>query len=166
VKVTDGALIGWDVNAMIGGLGGLARGEVPSTRRQADARTPFRQLSGTFQIANGVARTRDMALDSPTLVASGAGTVNIVDRNLDLTFKPKIPGSGLEVPVRVAGSWEDPSVIPDVAAALNSPQAKEAIRQLKDGDVDGALKSVLGSGAKGEKQLDKAKELLRGIFRQ
>lgn len=163
IKVAEGALIGWDADRIISGLG---RGQMPQTKRQLDARTPFRELSGTFQIANGVARSSDIRLDSPTLNATGTGTINIVDRNVDLILKPRIGGGGLTVPVRVAGPWDDPSLVADVAGALNSPQAQDAIRQLKDGNVDGALKSVLGGGAKADEKIDKAKDLLRQFLKR
>ncbi len=163
VRIVDGALIGWDADQIIAALG---RGQMPATARQSDARTPFRELSATFQIADGVARTRDLKLDSATVQASGTGLVNIVDRNVDFTLKPRIAQGGLEVPVRVAGPWDTPSLVPDLAGALNSPQAQDAMRHLKDGNVDGALRSVLGGGAKADKQIDKAKDFLKGLFKQ
>jgi AsmA protein len=163
LKATDGALVGWNAEAL---LASLARGELPSAERRPDARTPFRQLSATFAVAQGVARTQDIALDSPTVRATGAGLVNIVDQNVDITVKPKVGDRGLEVPVRIAGHWDNPSVVPDVQAALRSPQAQEAVRQLKDGNVEGALRSVLGNGPKADKKIDKAKDFLRGFFNQ
>ncbi len=161
VKIADGALVGWDADAIVAGLG---KGQMPPAHRQPEARTPFKEVSGNFNISQGVARTRDLRLDSRTLTASGTGTINIVDRNIDLLLKPRISGGGIEIPVRVAGSWDDPSIVPDVARALETPQAQEAVRHLKDGNVDGALRSVLGNGPKADKQIDKAKELLRGIL--
>lgn len=161
VKIADGALIGWDADAIVAGVG---KGQMPSSGRDPNARTPFKELSGNFNIAKGVARTRDLKLDSRTVTASGTGTINIVDRNIDLIVKPRIASGGIEIPIRVAGSWDNPSVVPDVNRALESPQAQEAVRHLKDGNVDGALRSVLGNGPKADKQIDKAKELLRGIL--
>jgi AsmA protein len=142
----------------------VGKGHVPSSHRDPAARTPFKELSGNFNIVRGVARTRDLKLDSRTVTASGTGTINIVDRNIDLIVKPRIASGGIEIPIRVAGSWDNPSVVPDVNRALESPQAQEAVRHLKDGNVDGALRSVLGNGPKADKQIDKAKELLRGIL--
>ncbi len=158
IKASEGALVGWNAEAL---LANLRRGEMPSTERIADARTPFNLFSASFEIANGVARTRDLKLDSPSLHASGAGLINIVDTNLDLNLKPKVVGGGIEIPVRVAGPWDAPKVIPDLQGALNSPQAQEAVRQLRDGNVDGALRSVLGDGPKAEKKIEKAKDFLK-----
>jgi AsmA protein len=161
VKVVDGALLGWDADAI---MDGLAHGKMPPAHRQPGARTPFKELSATFQIAHGVARTRDLKLESPAMLSSGNGTINIVDRNIDLQLKPRVAVGGLEVPVRVAGNWDNPTVVADVAGALKSPQAQEAARHLKEGNVDGALRSVLGNGPKADAKIDKAKELMRGLL--
>lgn len=162
LKVVDGAVLGWDADAMIAGL---AQGRIPSPQRQPGAKTPFKELSGSFQIAQGVARTRDLKLDSATLASSGTGTVNIVDRNIDLMIKPRLTSGGLEVPVRIAGPWDAPNAVADVNAALKSPQAQEAVRQLKDGNVDGALRSVLGNSPKADKQIERAKDFLKGFLK-
>jgi AsmA protein len=131
VHMTDGAVIGWSASEMLAGLG---QGRIPSLDRNPAARTPFSVLSATFQIANGVARTEDLKLESPTVKSSGAGLVNIVDRNVDITVKPKAVGAtgiaAIEVPVRIAGHWDKPSVIPDVNAALKSPKAQAAAKDI------------------------------------
>ncbi|MGE0767306.1 MAG: AsmA family protein [Hyphomicrobiaceae bacterium] len=161
VKVSDGALVGWDAEAI---AADLARGHMPTTERRTESRTPFKELSGNFHIAQGVARSRDLKLDSKSVAASGTATVNIVDRNVDILLKPRVAEGGLEVPVRIAGAWDHPRLVADVSSAMKSPQAKEAVRQLKDGNVEGALRSVLGSGPKADKKIDQAKDLLRGLL--
>lgn len=163
VKVADGALVGWDADAALAGLG---QGRMPPTERRPEARTPFTELSGNFNITHGVARTRDLRLDGRTLAATGTGTVNIVDRNIDFLLKSRMASGGIEVPVRIAGGWDNPSIVPDVTRVLDSPQAKEAVRHLKDGNVDGALRSVLGNGPKADKQIERAKDLLKGFLKQ
>lgn len=161
IKVADGALVGWDADAIVSDIG---RGKMPPTERHPEARTPFKELSGNFHIAQGVARSRDLKLDSGAVTASGTATINIVDRNVDILLKPKVASGGLEVPVRIAGAWDAPTLVADVAGALKSPQAQEAVKQLKDGNVEGALRSVLGNGPKTEKKIGKAKELLRDLL--
>jgi AsmA protein len=163
VVITDGAVRGWDADAIVAGL---SRGKLPPVHRQMEARTPFRRLSASFQIAHGVARSKDILLDSATVGATGTGTINIVDRNIDLQLKPRIAAGGVEVPVRIAGPWEEPKAVADLAAALKSPQAQQAARQLREGNVDGALRSVLGNDPKAEEKIGKAKELLRGLLRR
>jgi AsmA protein len=161
IKVADGALVGWDADAIVAEIG---RGHMPRAERSPDARTPFKKLSANFHIAQGVARSRDVKLESGTVEASGTATINIVDRNVDILLKPKVASGGLEVPVRIAGAWDSPRLVADIAGVLKSPQAQEAVRNLKEGNVEGALRSVLGNGPKAEKKIDKAKELLRGLL--
>ncbi len=169
VLMADGALVGWDASQMLAGLG---QGRMPSLDRAQSAKTPFSVMSGSFQIANGVARNQDLKLESAVLKATGSGLVNLVDRNVDMTVRPKaatIPGAGqlagLEIPVRIAGPWDKPTIIPDVAGALKSPQAIEAAKQigkqLQNGNVDGALRGVLGNDPKADEKVGKAKEMLR-----
>ncbi|MFV0298059.1 MAG: AsmA family protein [Hyphomicrobiaceae bacterium] len=161
IHARDGALVGWNADAM---LAGLRRGEMPSTQRISDAKTPFKSFSGTFSIAQGVARTKDLQLASQTLDAKGTGVINIVDRNLDMKFVPHLSGGGLEIPVRVAGPWDKPSLMPDVAGALNSDTGRDAVHHLRDGNVDGALLSVLGDGPKADRKRRAAKDFLNDLF--
>jgi AsmA protein len=169
MTVADGAVIGWSVADI---SSGLAKGRLPSFDRNPSARTPFTRLAATMPIAKGVGRTQDIRLDSPSVEASGAGLVNFVDRNVDITVKPKATGgtglAGLEVPVRIAGTWGDIRAIPDLNAAMRSPQAQEAVRQigrqLQGGDIDGALRGVLGSGPGSDEKVGKAKDAIKQLF--
>jgi AsmA protein len=171
LHMADGAIIGWSASDMIAGLG---QGRIPSLDRNPSARTPFSVLSATFQIANGVARTQDLKLESPAIRSTGTGLINLVDRNVDLTVRPKANGAtgiaAIELPVRIAGPWDKPSVIPDVNAALKSPQAQEAAKQvgrkLREGDVDGALRGVIGEGPGSEQKIGKAKQFLNQFLKQ
>ena len=152
-------------------LAGLGQGRIPKLDRQPTAKTPFTELSATFQIAKGVARTQDVKFESPAVRSTGSGLVNIVDRNIDLTLRPKqaaaAPGGlSFDVPVRIAGPWDKVSVIPELGSALKTPQAQEAVKKFKDGDVDGALKSVLGGGPKADEKIGKAKDMLKQFLKQ
>lgn len=164
LHVADGAVVGWSATEM---MAALQRAQIPSLERRPDARTPFAELAASFQIANGVARTQDIRLKSGTIESSGTGLVNIVDRNVDLTVRPRSVAGGLagiEVPVRIAGPWGEARAVPDINAALKSPKAQEKVRQitrqLQTGNVDGALKSVIGDGPKAEEKIKKAKDAL------
>lgn len=168
LHLTNGNVIGWDAGQMLAGLG---QGRIPKLDRQPTAKTPFTELSATFQITNGVARTQDVKFESPAVRSTGSGLVNIVDRNIDLTLRPKqaaaAPGGlSFDVPVRIAGPWDKVSVIPELGSALKTPQAQEAVKKLKDGDVDGALKSVLGGGPKADEKIGKAKDMLKQFLKQ
>ncbi len=173
ISLVDGAIIGWDANAM---MAGLRHGRIPSLERSAASRTPVHLLQGTFQIANGVARTQDLKLEGSALKTQAVGLVNIVDRNIDFVLRPQpgqhpAPQGGLaaiEIPVRIAGPWGSPSLVPDVNAALKSPQTQEAVRQLgrqvREGNVDGALKAVIGDGPGSEQKINKAKDVMKQLL--
>ncbi len=163
LHIGKGALVGWDVNQL---LDGLTRGRVPTLDRDVNARTSFNALSGTFQITNGVARTQDLRLDSSTGNAAGSGVVNLVDRNMNLLVKPQIAKGGIEVPIRIAGAFDDLKVVPEISDVLRQPKVQDAIRRLQSGDVDGALKGVLGDDAKAQEKIGKAKELLRNLWKR
>jgi AsmA protein len=162
LRIGDGNLVGWNAEGLLASLG---RGEIPSTRRSAEARTPFRQLAATFQIANGVARTKDLVVEGAAVGATGGGLVNVVDRNIDLTVRAKAAGAAIEIPVRVAGPWDEPGIVPDVAGALKTPQAQEAMRHLKEGNLEGAARSVLGNGPDADRKIDRAKDFLRQFLK-
>jgi AsmA protein len=57
--------------------------------------------------------------------ASGAGTVDLPQRSLDYTVRPKLvaklsgqggerDAAGIEIPVHITGPWEQPDVSPDI----------------------------------------------------
>lgn len=166
LKMTDGALLGWDAGQLVGNL---AQGRIPKLDKVAGARTPFTELSGSFKIEHGVARNQDLKVDSPAVRASGSGVINIVDRNINMMVRPQAKATGglaaVEVPVRIAGPFDKVSVVPDVGGALKSQPAQDALRQvgrqLKDGDVDGAARSLLGDDPKAQEKIDKAKQRLQ-----
>ena len=169
LTVTDGAVIGWSAADI---TSTLSQGRLPNLDRNPAVRTPFTELAGSLPIAMGVGRTQDIRLKSQTLEASGAGVVNIVDRNIDVTIKPKATGAsglaGIEIPVRIAGNWGEVKAVPDINAAMKSPQAQEAARkigkQLQGGDIDGALRTIIGDGPKSEEKVGKAKDAIKQLF--
>jgi hypothetical protein len=151
---------------------GLSKGELPSFDRNPSARTPFSELAGSMPIANGAGRTQDLRLKSPAMEATGSGVVNMVDRNLDIMLKPKLVGgsgiAAIEIPVRIAGPFDQVRAVPDMNAAFKSPANQNALREagrkLQSGDVEGAARSVLGNDPKADEKIGKAKDALRQLF--
>lgn len=161
LNLANGAVHGWDAGQMIAGLG---QGRIPKPDRVPGAKTPFNVLSSSFQIQHGVARTQDIKLESPALNSTGGGVINFVDRNINLTLKPKptaVGGvGGVEIPLRVAGPFDHVTVMPDAGGILKSQPAQAAVKKLKEGDVDGALEKVLGKGTTEEK-IERGRGLLK-----
>ena len=176
LRVVDGAVTGWDVGQIVNGLG---EGRLPSPAPDPAARTPFSQLSATFALAGGVARTADIRLAGPQLTATGAGAIDVGGRQLDLTIDPRVspgvvaPGSTiniakLQVPLRVSGPWEQPAVA-IVAGRARIEGQEEMQRRIKEefkGKSTGEIvNDVLTKGTKSE-SVDKARRLFREFMKR
>lgn len=156
-ELKDGAVIGLNIPQMLRGLG---QGRIPGMERAPAEKTDFTEMSVSYQVANGIAQASDLKASSPLLRVTGAGSFDMPRRTLDWTIRPKVVGTltgqggpinlaGLEVPVRIAGSWEQPKVTADVGSLLKDPDkaleaAKQIGQQLKDSGIGNALKNLLG----------------------
>jgi AsmA protein len=170
VAVRDGALIGFNLS---GAMRALSEGRIPDLETSQSEKTDFSELTGSFVITDGVAKNEDLNLASPLLRATGAGTVDLPARSLDYTVRPKVVASlegqdgdkglrGVEVPLHITGSWEEPDIQPDIAGAINDPDTVEAVKEIgkgfkgkKAGEI---VEDLLGKGENGEPS--KAEKLL------
>lgn len=82
--------------------------------------TDFSTLSGTFTITNGVLKNTDLQLVSSELPMTGAGTVDLPQRQVNYRLTPKVAGA-LAVPVLITGPWDNLSYRPDIGAMLQQP---------------------------------------------
>jgi AsmA protein len=166
-SVRDGALVGVNIGRMIREAQAVLQGRSPP-REDEPAQTDFSELRATFQIANGVARTQDLTAKSPLLRVEGEGSSDLVREQHDYRLKAHVVGTsegqggrdlgelkGLAIPVRVTGSFAEPRYTVELDEVLKG-QAREEAEQR----IDRALEKKLGpDGA------EKAKELLKGLFR-
>lgn len=174
VSVSNGAVTGFDLG---GALAGLSEGNVPDFNYNPQQKTPFRSLTGSFAITGGVASNSDLKLDSQHLHATGAGTVDLNQRSLDYVVRPKLVANlagdggeqnaaGIEVPVHITGSWEEPKFAPDIAGALNSQGTVDAVKQigkqLKGKNAGEIVNDLFGKGSDGSPS--KAQKLIDGFF--
>jgi AsmA protein len=180
LKVRDGALVGIDIPRMIRTL---KEGRIPSFERAPNDRTEFSQLSATFKLENGLAKTSDLKLVSQTFGATGSGTTDLVRRQIDYAVRAHLapPPSGqggtaqalagLELPLRITGPWRSPKVAADLNGIVKNPDrvvdtAKEIGRQFKGKSIEEAVRGLLGKGTEEENASgQKAKELLKGLLR-
>jgi AsmA protein len=119
IAITDGALIGYDISALTRGLG---QGRMPNLERNTKDKTDFSEFAASALITNGVARNDDLRLTSGQVKASGAGTIDLPSRTMDYVLKPKVQG-GVELPLKISGALDKPTVAADVGGLLRDPGA-------------------------------------------
>ena len=175
---TDGAIVGINIPKMIRGL---QNGQLTNLKAVKSERTDFSSLTATFQITKGIVHNNDLKLIGPLLRMSGGGTISLPPRRLDYTVRPTViaslqgqgrgagqsssPLAGLEIPLRIHGSWDNPKVAADFGAIARDPnKALKTIKQIgksfKGKSAKKALNDLLGKGGS-----SKAKSLLNGLFR-
>ena len=139
-KFSNGAIVGFNLP---GAIRGVANGDFSGLRRAPSQKTDFSELSASFDIANGVAQNHDLQLVSPMLRVTGSGTAHMPERTVDYTVKPNIVASlegqeggddklsGIEVPVRISGSWDKPKYHADLKGVLSDPhKTVETIKEI------------------------------------
>jgi len=136
-----------------------------------DQATDFTALTGTYSIENGLLTNNDLTLAASLLRMTGEGNVNVAEKTLDYTIRPKAVASlegqggddddGFGIPINVRGTWANPSIAPDMEAiakdALANPEniadtiealGGEGLLDGIPGDVDagGLLDGITGDG--------------------
>ena len=153
VAFHNGAIVGINLAAMARNVTAAYQGNAIGGERATD----FAELSGSFNIRNGVLTNDDLWLQAPVLRVAGRGQVNLPPRTLDYRLDPKAAPTlegqggtrevaGVLVPVIVRGPWDDLTFAPDLESvarrALEDPEAfKEEVEQQID-QLDEARKSL------------------------
>jgi len=158
-KFADGAIRGFNLAAMARNV----KSAFLDPTADRSQKTDFAELSGTFNIRDGIVKNADLLLLNPLLRAKGSGKADMPERTLDYRIEPKIVGStagqggaadesGVTVPILVRGPWHAIRFEPDVAG-LAGDLAKDPAKALKG--AKGTLKKL----KKGSKEIDPKKEL-------
>jgi len=150
VLLRDGSLKGVDIPGTLRNIRTLGQGGGEQQK------TDFSQLSGSFNLTNGVAKNDDLFMASPLFRLTGYGVVNLVARQMDYHLKPRLVGSlvgqgdtdtarkGLEVPLRLTGPLDAPKVALEVNLKTllgNKEAVKNIIKNRKS-----IIKGLLGGG--------------------
>jgi len=182
----DGAITGFNISKSIRALQQGRIGDLSSASRE---KTDFSEMTATFKIINGIARNDDLRLLSPLLRVGGSGEVRLPPRQVDYTVRPKLVAalegqggdtglSGLEIPVRIHGSLDDPQYTPDLGGIVSDPsKAVDAVKrigeQFKGKNAGEIIDGLFGGGGGSEgagsdggsdgRKID-GKKLLDGLF--
>jgi AsmA protein len=114
-------------------------------------KTDFGALTGTYTITNGILKNNDLKLTSPEVPMTGAGTVDLPQRQVNYRVTPNVAGV-LTVPVDITGPWDNLSYRPDLAGIAKglAQDPGKALDALKNGGsgtgsaAGGLLKGLLG----------------------
>jgi uncharacterized protein involved in outer membrane biogenesis len=159
VSVADGALAGVDIDKAVRAL---QRGRLGDLALRPEDRTPFSEIAGTFDVANGVAKNQDLKLVSTHAELKGEGLIELTPRRIDYTLHTKIsagaPGRDavvnigtLEFPIAIKGRLERPKFTIKGQDGLTDA-LKQIGRNLRSREVQDALKGLLGG--KSEKRVE------------
>jgi AsmA protein len=152
----NGQIVGIDIPKLIQAA---MQGRFSGFNHNPAEKTDFSEFAGSFVVNKGVAQNNDLRLTTPLLQVTGAGSANMPTRTIDYVMKPKLvasAGAGFEIPVKMSGSWERPTIQPDIGGALKNPDA--AINTIKQ----------LGEQFKGktpDESVNKAKDLLNRFLK-
>ena len=168
MTLNDGALVGYNLAAMVRNIKGAFGGGGGGAQK-----TDFSEISGTFDIRQGLLTNADFKFLGPLIRIFGQGDVNLGAQTMAFRLTPKAVStlegqggaedvSGLSFPLLVSGPWSNLSIRPDLEAGianlLKDPEGavdalKGAVESLSSGTLDGAagdvLKSVTGAAAGG-----------------
>ncbi len=107
------------VGNLIMELAGLDVAESIKFLFTGDRQIPLRCAWGDFGVKNGVMASRALAFDTTDTLILGQGTVDLKQEQLDLLLRPRpkdISILALRSPLRIGGSFKDPSFRPDFKA--------------------------------------------------
>jgi AsmA protein len=183
----DGAIVGINVAAMVRNVTTALQGGGSEERA-----TDFAELSGSFQVNNGILTNNDLWLQAPVLRVAGSGQLNLPERTVNYRIEPEAAPTlegqggerhvaGLLVPVIVRGPWDNLSFTPDLESvarrALENPEAvREQIEQLgrgaegvrdaiKEGGAEKALEGLLGGQGGGAGQGGEGTDAARKLLK-
>jgi AsmA protein len=139
------------------------------------AKTIFNSVTASYVIKGGVLSNDDLKFASPILDATGKGTVGIGERTLDYTvtpvaFRGVTNGKGVEVPLKISGSWAKPRFGLDMNSALGRKIQIER-QKLKDkakAKAKAEAEKALGlpKGSSGKSLEDAAKKKLLDLLKK
>lgn len=160
-------------------LAAIARNATASFTESGESqKTDFAELSGTFDIINGILTNNDLTMLNPFIRLSGAGTVELPPKTLNYRIEPKLVAtaegqggsekSGLAIPFNVSGSWDNLKFAPDLEGVLKNITSPDGVKDLVGGaklSSDGlkdALKGVKSGDEEAVKGLLDAADSLFG----
>jgi AsmA protein len=189
LQVRDGAIKGFNLaRALRQARAALTLNRDALQQARATEQTDFSELNLSFQIAEGVARSKDLDMKSPFLRVGGEGQIDIGRNRIDYTVRAALTSTalgqggaelaalrGVSVPVRLSGPLEaiewNVRWSAVAAQAATSPLRDKLEAQLKGrlsgqaAPAEGAASQPMAPRRLEDVAKDKLKDKLRGIFK-
>ena len=126
-----------------------------------EAETDFSQFIGNLEFTNGVASISDLSIENPVIGITGAGSIDLGARTLDISLTPRVDisasGAGstlalgdIPIPVRAYGNWsniqfgiDQAAVQAELTARLRG-QAGSEIGDRIGGDAGRIIGDIIG----------------------
>jgi AsmA protein len=138
-SVASGALEGMDVGYELAMAQALLNKSL-STSVPNTHKTAFDAFKMSALITNGVAETKDLAISSAVLKVTGQGTINLPTSGINMTLLASVMKTAgttaLAIPLKVTGTYTDPSVKPDLTGAAKGELKQKGLDALKKNGLD------------------------------
>jgi AsmA protein len=142
-NLADGALEGVDVAYEFASAQALIDRATAPPPRSNTGRTKFEAFKTTAQITNGVAETHDLTIASQVLKVTGQGSANLSSKAIDFKLLAAIltaPARSTEIPLKITGTYADPTVRPDIEAVAKDQLKQKLQDVLKKNGLEGLFK--------------------------
>jgi AsmA protein len=142
-NLADGALEGIDVAYEFASAQALIDRSTAPPPRSNTGRTKFEAFKTTAQITNGVAETHDLTIASQVLKVTGQGSANLSSKAIDFKLLAAIltaPARSTEIPLKITGTYADPTVRPDIEAVAKDQLKQKLQDVLKKNGLEGLFK--------------------------
>ncbi len=106
--------------------------------------TTFKEMSGSFNIQQGIAHNNDLKVSSDTIFANGKGIIDLPKQQVNYTVNVGRQGSNSQIPLKVTGDLKSPNVGIDRAGIQ-----KLLLQGVKNGLADtmtGGVIPAIGAG--------------------
>lgn len=142
-EVTDGSLYGVNIAQMIRNAKATLKNEAQSNEN-TEQKTDFSSLTGSFNLTDGVLTNPDLKMAAPLLRLAGQGSANLINEELDYQLstalvntskgqggKEKEELAGVEIPLKISGTMQQPEYALDTKALLEG-QLKDKVESGKE----------------------------------
>jgi AsmA protein len=143
VAMVDGAIDNRLISGTLGQV--LQRARLPDITARP-GQLPVRCLALRLELTRGVGQATALLLDTPLFYIQGGGSIDLGQETLALRLRPlaRLGGTGVIVPLRVAGPMVAPKVEEDIAGAAG--EAAGAVEGRQGGPLGLVIGALGGDG--------------------